>query len=109
MTTEASLQALVENDLEHFIHPLYHRKAHENAIIFERGEGVWLTDINGKRYLDGLSSLWNVNVGHGRGELAEAAERQMRTLAFNNSYTGFSNIPAIELATKIASLAPGDL
>ncbi|HTE84280.1 MAG TPA: aspartate aminotransferase family protein [Dehalococcoidia bacterium] len=109
MTTTISIQDLAENDLEHLIHPLYHRKAQENQTIFERGEGVWLTDVNGKRYIDGLSCLWNVNVGHGRAELAEAAAEQMRTLAFVNSYTGFSNIPAIELATKLASLAPGDL
>ena len=109
MTTEISVHNLVENDLEHLIHPLYHRKAQENALILQRGEGVWLTDVTGKRYLDALSCLWNVNVGHGREELAEAAARQMRTLAFANSYTGFANIPSIELATKLASLAPGDL
>jgi len=109
MTTATAIQELVQNDLNHFIHPLYHRKAHENPIIFESGEGVWLTDVSGRRYLDGLSCLWNVNVGHGRAELAEAAAAQMRKLAFCNSYTGFSNVPAIELATKLAALAPGDL
>ena len=109
MTTTTAIQELMQDDLDHFIHPLYHRKAQENAIIFERGEGVWLTDVNGNRYLDGLSCLWNVNVGHGRAELAEAAASQMRTMAFCNSYTGFSNVPAIELATKLAKLAPGDL
>ncbi|MGI8552152.1 MAG: aspartate aminotransferase family protein [Dehalococcoidia bacterium] len=109
MITQISVQDLVQNDLEHVIHPLYHPKAQENALIFERGEGIWLIDINGKRYIDALSSLWNVNVGHGRAELAEAAARQMRTLEFNNSYTGFANVPSIELATRLASLAPGDL
>lgn len=109
MTTQISIEDLAQNDLDHLIHPLYHRKAQENQVIFERGDGAWLVDVNGKRYLDGLSCLWNVNVGHGRAELGEAAAEQMRTLAFVNSYTGFSNIPAIELATKIASLAPGDL
>jgi putrescine---pyruvate transaminase len=109
MTTQVSVQDLAQNDLDHLIHPLYHRKAQENQVIFERGEGVWLYDVNGKRYLDGLSCLWNVNVGHGRAELAEAAAEQMRTLAFVNTYTGFANIPAIQLATRLASLAPGDL
>ena len=109
MTTEISIEDLIQNDLEHLIHPLYHRKAQENALILEHGEGVWLTDITGRRYIDALSCLWNVNVGHGRTELAEAAARQMRTLAFSNSYTGFANLPSIELATKLASLAPGDL
>jgi putrescine---pyruvate transaminase len=109
MTTTVSIDELAQNDLDHLIHPLFHRKAHENQTIFERGEGVWLTDVKGNRYIDGLSCLWNVNVGHGREELAEAAAEQMQTLAFVNSYTGFSNIPAIELATKLAALAPGDL
>src|SRR5438105_3737913 len=109
MTTTLSTQDLARADLEHVIHPLYHPSLQEGAVIFERGEGVWLWDVDGNRYLDGLSCLWNVNVGHGRRELAEAAAEQMSRLAFVNSYTGFSNVPAIELATRLAQLAPGDL
>ena len=109
MATEISKADLIQNDVEHLIHPLYHPAAQQNAVILARGEGVWLTDVNGKRYLDALSSLWNVNVGHGRAELGAAAARQMETLAFNNSYAGHANRPSIELATKLASLAPGDL
>src|SRR5438552_2908414 len=109
MTTAVSIQDLARADLEHLIHPLYHPAAQEGAVIFERGEGVWLWDVNGKRYLDGLSCLWNVNIGHGRAELGEAAAAQMSRLAFANGYTGFSNVPAIELATRLAKLAPGDL
>ena len=48
MTTQVSIQDLAQNDLDHLIHPQYHRAAHENAVIYERGEGVWLTDVNGK-------------------------------------------------------------
>ena len=72
-------------------------------MIYDHGEGVWLTDVRGRRYIDGLASLWNVAVGHGRAELAEAASAQMRKAAFVNNYTGFSNVPAIELATKLTS------
>ncbi|HEY8837109.1 MAG TPA: aminotransferase class III-fold pyridoxal phosphate-dependent enzyme, partial [Dehalococcoidia bacterium] len=90
MTVQVATGDLAKADLEHLIHPLYHPAAHENAVIFERGEGVWLYDTDGKRYLDGLSCLWNVNVGHGRREIGEAALDQMSTLAFANSYTGFS-------------------
>src|SRR5215831_1127035 len=100
---------LARADLEHLIHPLYHPAAQEGAVIWERGEGVWLWDVNGKRYLDGLSCLWNVNIGHGRKEVTEAAAEQMSRLAFANGYTGFSNVPAIRLATRLAKLAPGDL
>ena len=109
MVSETLAQTLIENDLNHLIHPLYHRSAQENAVILESGDGVWLTDINGKRYIDALSSLWNVNVGHGRAELGEAAARQIKKLAFNNSYTGFANVPSIELATKLVALAPDGL
>src|SRR5438067_12326070 len=106
MTTAVSTQDLARADLEHLIHPLYHPAAQEGAVIFERGEGVWLWDVQGKRYLDGLSCLWNVNVGHGRHELAEAAQRQMERLAFVNSYCGSSNEPAITLAQRLAALSP---
>lgn len=109
MTVQTATGELARADLEHLIHPLYHPAAQQDAVIFEHGEGVWLTDVNGKRYLDGLSCLWNVNVGHGRQEIARAAEEQMSRLAFVNGYTGFSNVPAIELATRLARLAPGDL
>jgi putrescine aminotransferase len=109
MTVQTRAEQLAAHDLAHLIHPLYHPKAQEGAIIFERGEGIYLFDVHGNRYIDGLSCLWNVNVGHGRRELAEAAQRQMVQLAFCSSYTGFSNPPAIELAARLARLAPGDL
>ncbi|RLT26802.1 MAG: aspartate aminotransferase family protein [Chloroflexi bacterium] len=106
MTTldEATIASLVRDDLAHLIHPQYYAPEHESPVIFDHGEGVWLTDVRGKRYIDGLSSLWNVAVGHGRTELAEAAAEQMKKLAFSNSYTGFSNVPAIQLASKVAEL-----
>src|SRR5579883_2325356 len=109
MATTTRTDELARADLEHVIHPLYHPAAQQGAIIWERGEGVWLWDVDGKRYLDALSCLWNVAVGHGRQELADAAAAQMAKLAFANSYTGYSNVPAIELATRLAQLAPGDL
>src|SRR5690606_35573030 len=62
-----------------------------------------------KRMIDGMSSLWNVNVGHGRKELAQAAYDQMNTLAFSSCFATFSNEPAIRLAAKLAEIAPGDL
>ncbi len=111
MTTldEAAIANLVRDDLAHLIHPQYYAPEHESPVIFDHGEGVWLTDVRGKRYIDGLASLWNVAVGHGRTELAEAAAEQMKKLAFANSYTGFSNVPAIQLAAKVADLVYEDL
>jgi putrescine aminotransferase len=109
MAVQTRAEELSVLDEAHLIHPLYHPQAQKNAVILERGEGVWVWDINGNRYMDALSSLWNVNAGHGRRELAEAAAEQMSRLAFNNSYTGFANPPSIRLAKRLADLAPGDL
>ncbi|RLT35659.1 MAG: aspartate aminotransferase family protein [Chloroflexi bacterium] len=111
MTTidEATIAGLVQQDLAHLIHPQYYAPEHGNPVIFDHGEGVWLTDVRGKRYIDALSSLWNVAVGHGRTELADAAAEQMRKLAFSNSYTGFSNVPAIQLAAKVSELVYDNL
>jgi adenosylmethionine-8-amino-7-oxononanoate aminotransferase len=63
-----------------------------------------MKDINGYEVIDGLGGLWNVNIGHGRRELAEAAMQQMSMLAYCSSYTGSSNLPAIELAERLSGL-----
>ncbi len=76
--------------------------------IIVRGEGCYVYDEHGKRYLDGLSALYCVNVGHGRAELAEAAEAQARELAFYTTWS-YAHPRAIELATRVAELAPPGL
>jgi adenosylmethionine-8-amino-7-oxononanoate aminotransferase len=76
--------------------------------IIERGEGAYVYDEHGKRYLDGLSALFCVNAGHGRAELGEAAAAQVRELDFYITWS-YAHPRAIELATRVASLAPGDL
>jgi adenosylmethionine-8-amino-7-oxononanoate aminotransferase len=73
-----------------------------------RGEGAYIWDVNGKRYLDGLAGLFVVQAGHGRLELAEAAYKQASQLAFFPLWS-YAHPPAIELADRLASLAPGDL
>ncbi len=101
---EDEIARLRATDLAHQIHPQYHVRDHENAIVYARGEGALLWDVSGKEYIDGLSSLWNVAVGHGRKELADVAQRQMAELAFANSYTGYANVPSIELAERLIGL-----
>jgi adenosylmethionine-8-amino-7-oxononanoate aminotransferase len=96
---------LVKHDQDHLIHPLHHPLEHAEPLIIVRGRGAVITDAQGREYLDGLAGLWNVNVGHGREELAEAAAQQMRELAYYSNYAGFSNIPAIELAERLIGLA----
>ncbi|MGH3492724.1 MAG: aspartate aminotransferase family protein, partial [Sciscionella sp.] len=73
-----------------------------------RGEGPYIWDTNGKRYLDGLAGLFVVQAGHGRTELAEAAYKQAQELAFFPLWS-YAHPKAIELADRLAELAPGDL
>ena len=101
MTTNAEL---LVRDHAHLIHPLHDPNAHKAGHVWVKGEGAILTDADGKKYLDGLSGLWNVVAGHGRAELAEAAKVQMETLGYCSGYSGSSNPQAIELAERLADL-----
>ena len=92
-------------DREHLIHPLYHPTDHTKPVVVVRGEGTDIIDASGRRYFDALSGLWNVHVGHGRVELAQVAAEQMATLAYNNNYVGFTNVPSAKLAEKLIELA----
>jgi adenosylmethionine-8-amino-7-oxononanoate aminotransferase len=74
----------------------------------ERGEGAYIWDTNGRKYLDALSGLFAVQAGHGRVELAEAAAAQARKLAFFPIWS-YAHPTAIELADRLAAEAPGDL
>ncbi len=76
--------------------------------VITRGEGAYVWDDRGRRYLDGLSGLFVVQVGHGRAELAQAAARQASELAFFPLWS-YAHPKAIELAERLAALAPGDL
>ena len=68
---------LTKVDQAHLIHPLYHPTEHETPKIWVKGNGAVMTDVEGREYIDGMGGLWNVNAGHGRSELAKAAEAQM--------------------------------
>src|SRR6266404_3960437 len=96
---------LIKDDQEHWIHPLHHPSEHLEPLLLVRGRGAVITDIQGREYLDGLAGLWNVNVGHGREELAQAAAHQISELAYYSGYVGSSNVPAIQLASKLISIA----
>src|SRR5687767_12050363 len=77
--------------------------------VIARGEGAYVWDDKGNRYLDGLSSLFSVNLGHGRPELVEAAAEQGRERLDYFPLWSYAHPGAIELAARIAALAPGDL
>jgi putrescine---pyruvate transaminase len=96
---------LIEADRRFVIHPLQHPDDHRQPLVVVEGQGAMLRDIEGREVIDGLSGLWNVNVGHGRGELADAAAQQMRKIAFASAYVGSTNEPAVRLAEKIVGHA----
>lgn len=104
----AELQAL---DAAHHMHPFTSNGelAEKGARIITRADGVTLTDSEGNQILDAMAGLWCVNIGYGRGELADAAARQMRELPYYNTFFQTTHVPAIALANKLAELAPGDL
>jgi len=101
----STAEALLDLDRRRLVHPLHNATEHAAARLFVEGRGAMLRTSDGKEYIDGLSALWNVNAGHGRKELAQAAAKQMETLAYASAYAGFSNEPAIRLADCIVGLA----
>jgi len=78
------------------------------TLVIERGEGCYVWDHTGKRYLDGLAGLFTVQAGHGRHDLARAGATQAEKLAYFPVWT-YAHPTAVELATRLAALAPGDL
>jgi adenosylmethionine-8-amino-7-oxononanoate aminotransferase len=107
-TATASLQEQARRHLwMHFTRMGSYSDEHEIPIIV-RGDGCYVWDEHGKRYLDALSALFCVNIGHGRAEVAQAGADQAKELGFFTNWS-YAHPRAIELATRVASLAPGDL
>lgn len=109
--TSSDLQRLHEQDVAHFIHPFVDfNKFHKNGSDFiTQSQGCYVDDISGNRYVDGIGGLWCVNIGHGRKEIGAAMQRQSDQMAYYSAFNNMSNIPATELAAKLAELAPGNL
>jgi len=97
-------------DRRHVWHPFTQMQDYmkTDPLIIERGEGSYLVDVDGNRYIDGVSSLWVLVHGHGKKELIEAIERQSRTLC-HSTLLGLANPSSIELAKKLSEIAPPGL
>jgi adenosylmethionine-8-amino-7-oxononanoate aminotransferase len=106
-TERGTLQELARRHLWMHFTRMSAYQDHEIPIIV-RGEGCYVYDEHGKRYLDGLSALFCVNIGHGRADVVQAGADQAKELGFYTNWT-FAHPRAIELAARIAELAPGDL
>jgi putrescine aminotransferase len=102
---------LEELDRLHHLHPFTtHDELHaQGTHVLVKGDGCWLIDAYGRRLLDGLAGLWCVNVGYNCTEIIEAVNAQMRELPYYCSFFNSTTQPAIELATRLASLAPAGL
>ncbi|MDW0114119.1 aspartate aminotransferase family protein [Sporosarcina saromensis] len=105
-TVHEQTKTLVEKDRENVWHHISAYNEKNPPMVVEKGEGAWITDHKGDRYLDGMAGLWAVNVGYGREEMAQAAYEQMKKLAYVPMTQ--SHGPAIELAEKVNELLGGD-
>jgi 4-aminobutyrate--pyruvate transaminase len=104
----APLTNLQTRAVETLIHPYTNQATIRDTgpLVFERGKGVYIYDVDGKAYLEGMAGLWCTALGYDNEELVEAAASQMRKLPFSHLFTGKSHDPAIELAEKLKEIAP---
>ena len=107
-TQKQDTKAIQALDSAHFFHPFtdHGDLATRGSRVMTHAEGIYVWDSEGRKVLDAMSGLWCVNVGYARKELADAAYQQMMTLPYYNSFFQTTNVPAVQLATKLASLAP---
>ncbi|WP_019242984.1 MULTISPECIES: aminotransferase [Bacillus] len=105
MKLEVEAKNLVQKDKDHLWHAMNRYDEKANPMIATGGDGSWFTDSNGDRYLDGVSGLWCLNLGHGRKEIAQAAYDQMVNLSYFP--LTLSHEPAIELSAKISEHLKG--
>ncbi|MEP1573916.1 aspartate aminotransferase family protein [Roseibium album] len=76
------------------------------SLVIDKGEGIYVEDVSGKRYIEGMAGLWSVAVGFGEKRLVEAAARQMEKLPYYHTFTFKTHGPSIELAEKLIEMAP---
>jgi 4-aminobutyrate--pyruvate transaminase len=102
------LTNLQTRDVETLIHPYTNLDAHRTVgpLVLEQARGIYVYDVDGKEYIEGMAGLWCAALGYGNEELVEAAASQMRKLSFTHLFSGRSHDPAIELAEKLKEMAP---
>ena len=98
------MQDLLARDLASLIHPLHDPAVHRHGRVWVRGHGAMLVDADGEEYIDGLAGLWNVVLGHGRRDLADAGARAARDAGVCVGLQRELNVRAIELAERLARL-----
>lgn len=99
---------LQQNDIAHLLHPFVNLRKHadEGSVVFDRGEGVYLYDEKGKKYLEAMSALWCVGLGFSEERLINALHDQMKKLPFYHIFGNKANGPSIDLAQKLTDISP---
>lgn len=95
-------------DVAYHLHPNTDARRHQEIgpLVIERGEGIYVEDIYGKRYIEAMSGLWSVGLGFSEPRLVEAATRQMSKLPFYHTFSHKAHSPVIDLAERLVSIAP---
>lgn len=101
--------ALAAADRAHYMHGYHVFDDQQDSLQIVRGEGAYIYDLAGNRYLDAVGGMWCTNIGLGREEMVEAIAEQTRQLAYSNPFCDMANPRAVELCAKLAELAPGDI
>ena len=111
LTSRYDTAQLRRDDLAHFVHPFTHFDSfkRDGSLVIAEAHGAYVFDSEGRRYLDGVGGLWCMSIGFGEEEMAQAIAAQVRRLNFYSAFVDTTNPPAVQLATKLATLAPGDL
>lgn len=104
------MSSIQEKD-QHWVHPVTALLDHQakGVCAWKSADRIYLTDVNGHRVQDAFSGLWCVNAGYGQPTIVEAARKQLEVLPYATGYFGFGSEPAIELASRLAKLAPAGL
>ena len=102
-------QEIIEQDRAHVWHPMMQHQLlkERDLLLIHEGKGVHIVDGNGKSYIDAIAGIWNVTLGYGRDEIAQAAFDQMKELPFASQ--AMVNVPAARLSAQLARILPGDL
>lgn len=110
-TPTRTTASIVAADQRHVLHPyqLFDTYLTDPVLPISDGSGARLVDTDGREYIDAVGGMWCTNVGLGREEMAETIAEQVRRLAYANPFTDMTNVPAVELAERLAELAPGSL
>jgi len=110
-TPAAAVTSLADKDKQYSLHPYTNLNLHQKSdpIIIEKGDGIYVWDDAGNRMIEGMAGLWCTALGFNQQRLVDAATKQMQEMPYTHLFTHRANVPAIELAERLVSIAPADI